>query len=248
MKRYWSPFALVCAALAVIAVAGCDSGADTGGSDMDAFANQMEQSKVAAQAKAEADARAEEERKAKAAEEDARRQEAEQARLAAEQAAAQQQQPASQPLSVTITVNNPDALFNNPAARAEAERLTAGGATVGQGGSYYDAIIGANRSIRTRTDDLAWTQAVQHFWAQNGRYPKSHEEFMRDVIEAGEIPLPELEDGQEYFYAPPGSELAEGQFGTLYILEPKRNPPAPQPSQGEPAQPAAPPATESAPQ
>jgi hypothetical protein len=122
--------------------------------------------------------------------------------------------------------------MNNPEAKAEAERLTAGTGNVGQGGSYYDAIIGANRSIRTRADDLAWTQAVRSFWADKGHYPKSHEEFMTGVIEAYGIPLEPLEEGQEYFYAAPGTEMSEGEFGTLYIVEQRpQSPPAPAPAE-----------------
>lgn len=36
----------------------------------------------------------------------------------------------------------------------------------------------------------------------NGRGPASHEAFMRDVIEANRIPLPELPEGSQYRYDP----------------------------------------------
>ena len=70
-------------------------------------------------------------------------------------------------------------------------------ATLGEGGGYYTAIVGAHRHITTRVDDLAWTQALQHYKATTGEMPKNHEEFMRVMTEGG-VPLPEMEQGQEY--------------------------------------------------
>ena len=55
--------------------------------------------------------------------------------------------------------------------------------------------------------------------------PKNHEEFMRVMAEGG-IPLPELEQGQELLWDP-----SEGDWGTLYIVEPI--PGAEQPPQPE---------------
>jgi hypothetical protein len=219
-------------AVPLLGTGGCDS-TSGGNTDMDAMVAEMDQAEQrATQAAADAAARQAADEKARA--------EAEAARLANEQAAAAEaaanaapQPPnAENETTITITVKNPQGLVNNPEAKAEAERLTAGATSVGQGGSYADAIIGANRSIRNRADDLAWTQAVRSFWAEKGSYPKSHEEFMTGVIEAYGIPLEPLEEGQEYFYAPPGTELSEGEFGTLYIVEQRpQSPPAPAPAE-----------------
>jgi hypothetical protein len=107
------------------------------------------------------------------------------------------------------------------AAAAQAGRSTAGAATVGEGGGYYSAIVGAHRHITTRMDDLAWISAVKSYWAEKGHYPKSHEEFM-ECLKIYNTELPPLEQGQEYLYDP-----NEGQFGTLYIVEPN---PAAQPT------------------
>ncbi len=101
----------------------------------------------------------------------------------------------------------------HPAATAEGGRATAGTATVGEGGGYYSAIVGAHRHITTRVDDLAWKQAIQHYKATNGKMPKDHDEFMSGVIAGFGIELPPLEEGEEYLWDP-----SEGQFGELYVV------------------------------
>jgi CubicO group peptidase (beta-lactamase class C family) len=169
-----------------LALTGCGPSAETGGGDMNALANQLEQSKQAAVA-------------AKAAEE---------ARAAKEKAA--------QEAAAAAAERQAQAEAERQAAAAAAPQggTTAGAATVGQGGSYVDAIIGARRHILTATDNLAWTQALQHHKATTGEMPKNNEEFMKIMAEGG-IPLPELEQGQEHFWDP-----SEGDWGTLYIVEP----------------------------
>lgn len=173
------------AILAALVTTGCDDAANSGASDMDSLAAQLDQNN-----KASADAAAAE----KAAAEQAQ---AEAAKQAADEEAAKQ------------------------AAAIEDTRhgTAAGSITVGQGGGYYSAIVGAHRHITTRVDDLAWTQAVQHYKATEGRMPKDHEEFMTKVIKPMGIPLPELEQGQEYLWDP-----SEGDWGTLYIVEPNPQP------------------------
>jgi hypothetical protein len=49
--------------------------------------------------------------------------------------------------------------------------------------------------------------AMRTFQALNGRYPKSHEEFMKEIIQAGGIKLPELPEGAKYVYDPEKAEL-----------------------------------------
>ena len=43
---------------------------------------------------------------------------------------------------------------------------------------------------------------MQLFQATNGRFPKSHDEFMKEIIEFGQIQLPELPEGGSYVYDP----------------------------------------------
>lgn len=50
-------------------------------------------------------------------------------------------------------------------------------------------------------------QAMQLFKAAEGRPPKSHEEFMKKIIQVNSIPLPKLPAGDEYFYDPERGEL-----------------------------------------
>ena len=50
-------------------------------------------------------------------------------------------------------------------------------------------------------------QAMQFFKGAQGRAPKSHEEFMSQIIEANKINLPELPRGQKYIYDSDKEEL-----------------------------------------
>jgi hypothetical protein len=58
-------------------------------------------------------------------------------------------------------------------------------------------------------------QAMQLWEATNGRKPKSHDEFMKEIIEFNRIPLPQLPADSHYVYNP---ETAE-----LMVEHPKRN-------------------------
>jgi hypothetical protein len=51
-------------------------------------------------------------------------------------------------------------------------------------------------------------QALQLYKAMNdGKAPETHEVFMKEIIRANNIPLPELPDGQEYLYDPASEQL-----------------------------------------
>jgi len=50
-------------------------------------------------------------------------------------------------------------------------------------------------------------QAMKLYKAANGRAPRSHEEFMREIIRANSIQLPELPPGEQYLYDPQREEL-----------------------------------------
>gem|GEM_PF-1444037 len=51
------------------------------------------------------------------------------------------------------------------------------------------------------------TKAMRFFEADKGRKPKSNEEFMKEIIQAWGIQLPELPEGQKYQYDPKKGEL-----------------------------------------
>ncbi|MCY2985389.1 MAG: hypothetical protein NTY15_17315 [Planctomycetota bacterium] len=53
--------------------------------------------------------------------------------------------------------------------------------------------------------DIQLKQMEQTFNAINGRNPKSHEEYMKEVV--GQIKLPKLPDGMVYRYHPEANEL-----------------------------------------
>ncbi|MDR2438938.1 MAG: hypothetical protein LBE12_06175 [Planctomycetaceae bacterium] len=51
-------------------------------------------------------------------------------------------------------------------------------------------------------------QALQLYKAMNdNKGPETHEVFMKDIIQANNIPLPELPDGHEYIYDPATEQL-----------------------------------------
>jgi len=98
---------------------------------------------------------------------------------------------------------------------AERSRKEAGRAPIGEGG-YLVAIAGARRHVLNQVEDLAWTQAVQHFQAQEGRLPKDHSEFMTKIVEPLGIDLGYIEEGQEFLYDPTPNR--EHPWGTLYVV------------------------------
>ncbi|MEZ6062180.1 MAG: hypothetical protein R3C19_17715 [Planctomycetaceae bacterium] len=59
-----------------------------------------------------------------------------------------------------------------------------------------EALPGAKQQI----SELAIQHAVDLFQATNGRYPKDHDEFMTQVIQANNMRLPVLPKGQRYEY------------------------------------------------
>ena len=50
-------------------------------------------------------------------------------------------------------------------------------------------------------------QAMQLFEATEGRAPQSHDEFMQRIVQANNLRLPELPQGQRYVYDPERKEL-----------------------------------------
>lgn len=61
--------------------------------------------------------------------------------------------------------------------------------------------------IPDRAAFLAVEQAMNLYKGANGALPKTHEEFMREVIDANNIRLPELPDDSRYVYVPEKGEL-----------------------------------------
>ncbi len=55
--------------------------------------------------------------------------------------------------------------------------------------------------------ELQIPYAMRLFEAANGFPPRNHDEFMREIIEANQINLPELPEGDEYSYDPLQKQL-----------------------------------------
>ena len=55
--------------------------------------------------------------------------------------------------------------------------------------------------------DIQIKQALELYKGSTGEYPKTHEEFMENVIKANSIQLPELPAGQKYIFDPEQAQL-----------------------------------------
>jgi hypothetical protein len=56
---------------------------------------------------------------------------------------------------------------------------------------------------------------MQLYEATNGRKPRTHEEFMEQIVKFNAIPLPQLPPDCRYIYDP--------EIGELMVEHPKRN-------------------------
>jgi len=56
---------------------------------------------------------------------------------------------------------------------------------------------------------------MKTYEALNGHCPETHEEFMKEIIEAGGIRLPKLPAGQRYVYDPNEVDLSEKNTGLM---------------------------------
>lgn len=69
-------------------------------------------------------------------------------------------------------------------------------------GGYLGAVAGARFYAEYEMVINSYKHALNLYWATNGEYPKTHEEFMDKIIKFNKIQLPELESGDEYLYDP----------------------------------------------
>jgi hypothetical protein len=76
---------------------------------------------------------------------------------------------------------------------------------IGQG------ILATPASVYLRTQDRAIFLNLEHamdlYKAEHGALPKTHDDFMRDIVQANNINLPELPDDSRYVYLPDKGEL-----------------------------------------
>jgi hypothetical protein len=90
---------------------------------------------------------------------------------------------------------------------------------------YYGAIASARNFMEDRILDAQIQKTLQLYVAGNdGKFPKTNDEYMEHIIKEGMIQLPELPPGKEYFYDPSDHEL---KVGTLVDPPADAQPPAP---------------------
>jgi len=55
--------------------------------------------------------------------------------------------------------------------------------------------------------DIQIPLLLAHYNAEQGHAPKTHEEFMEEIIRKGKVVLPELPEGHEYIFNPESQQL-----------------------------------------
>ena len=95
-----------------------------------------------------------------------------------------------------------------------------GTGSMGNGGAMRAPVVGAYFGIQQR---LAFDQAqrgLNDFKTLNGDYPRTHEQYWKEVIEANLISLPELPEGEEYYYDYEAAKSTRGEEA-LFVVKPK---------------------------
>ncbi len=82
-------------------------------------------------------------------------------------------------------------------------------------GGYMGATAAAKFYAEHQMKILSIDHANQLYWGEHGDWPKSHEEFMKNIIEFNKIALPEIPDDEEYIYVP-----EQGDIGLQIRLKP----------------------------
>lgn len=69
-------------------------------------------------------------------------------------------------------------------------------------GQVASAIGGTRFYVEYENLRLNIVHALDLYWGEHGEYPKSHDEFMKKIVEFNNLTLPELDPGVEYIYDP----------------------------------------------
>ncbi len=100
---------------------------------------------------------------------------------------------------------------NDPPVTSEPREVTANDPTKGkksrQAGGYLGAVGHARFYAEHQLIFTSIKHALNLYWATNGEYPKTHDEFMEKVIKFNQIQLPKLDEGVEYLYDPEDHKL-----------------------------------------
>jgi hypothetical protein len=232
MNSYTRKLAWIAVTLLALAPLGCGSSSSSDGPNMEELASRLDPTKPAPVP------------------------EQPPAPVAAAQPAPQPAPPQPQTSATALpggiaTSNDPDDLAGRPAARPHVPAVSRGeGDVVGKrvytnhaGGvlRYYGAVASARNFMQDQILGATIQKTLDLYVAQNdGKYPKTNDEYMEHIIKEGMIQLPELPPGQEYFYDPSDHELKVGT-----IVEPPAD--AAPPADAQPPTPGAPaPATPAA--
>jgi hypothetical protein len=71
-----------------------------------------------------------------------------------------------------------------------------------EGGGYLSVVTGTRFWAEHQMTLNVVRKNLDLYKAERGYYPKTQEDFMRDIIERWEVNLPELPEGWEYYYDP----------------------------------------------
>jgi hypothetical protein len=82
-----------------------------------------------------------------------------------------------------------------------------------QGSGYLPTVVRARFRAEERINLSNAIYALKLYKAQHGRGPKTHDEYMEEVIKANRIELPELPPGQSYVYDPETEQLMVEETG-----------------------------------
>ncbi len=122
----------------------------------------------------------------------------------AEKSAKAQQEQAKQDAERTAQEAQQDAA-QNPAESAPLETVTARSGKKGktlEGGGYLSVVAGTRFWAENQMTLNVVRKNMDLYRAEHGDYPKTHEEFMKNIIELNLVKLPELPEGWEYVYDP----------------------------------------------
>jgi hypothetical protein len=112
--------------------------------------------------------------------------------------------PAEQP---SAPAESPLASAESPPATREVASKDTVGKRVQAGEGYLGGVLRAPARIENRLTLLNMQKALDFYKATNGYYPRSHDDFMREIVQANQIQLPTLQPGERYVYDPQDAKL-----------------------------------------
>jgi hypothetical protein len=74
-------------------------------------------------------------------------------------------------------------------------------------GGYLGATAASKFYAEHQMKILSLDHANQLYWGEHGNWPKSHEEFMKNIVDFNKIVLPEIPEDEEYIYVPDQGEV-----------------------------------------